>query len=116
MKLLRLPVEKYLNPYITKWIRAIEKIEVKNRCKVPFFIGKYQDEVYYDVLNMDACQLLFGRPWQYDLDAQHAGKENVYRLEKNGVKFTLLPLRSGARLKVPKVDKRTCFYYHSLGV
>ena len=53
--------------------------------------------------------MLFGIPWQHDLDAQHAGKENVYRLEKNGVKFTLLPLRSGARPKVPKVDKRTFF-------
>ena len=58
-------------------------------------IGKYQDEVYCDVVDMDACQLLFGRPWQSDLDAQHAGKKNVYYLEKNGVKFTLLPLRSG---------------------
>ena len=47
-------------------------------------------------------QLLFGRLWQYDLDAQHVGKENVYRLEKDGVKFTLLPLKSGARPKVPR--------------
>ena len=63
--------------------------------------------MYCDVVNIDACQLLFGRPWQYDLNAQDMGKENVYRLEKNGVKFTLLPLRSGAHPKVPKVDKRT---------
>ena len=58
---------------------------------------------------MDVCQLLFGRQWQYDLDAQHAGKDNVYRLEKNGVKFTLILLRSGARPKVLKVDKRIVF-------
>ena len=44
--------------------------------------------MYYDVIDMDACQLVFGRPWQFDLDAQHAGKENVYRLEKDRVKFT----------------------------
>ena len=65
--------------------------------------------MYCDVVDMDACQLLFGRLWQYDLDAQHAGKENVYCLEKNGIKFTLLPLRSEAHPKVPKVDKRTFF-------
>ena len=35
-------------------------------------------------------------------------------MEKNGVKFTLLPLRSGARPKVPKVDKRmSCTTTHS---
>ena len=60
------------------WIKAAEKIEVKERCKVPFFIGKYNDEVYCDVVDMDACQLLFGRHWQFDLDAQHVGRENVY--------------------------------------
>ena len=30
-------------------------------------------------------------------------------MEKNGVKFTLLPLRSRARSKVPKVDKQKIF-------
>ena len=63
MSLLRLPVEKHLNPYTIGLIKAAEKIEVKKRCKVPFFIGKYQDEVYCDVVDRDACQLLFGRPW-----------------------------------------------------
>ena len=57
--------------------------------------------MYYDVVDMDACQLQFGRPWQYDLDAQNVGKENVYRLEKNGVKFTLLPLRWISGLSLP---------------
>ena len=109
MKLLGLPIEKHLNPYTIGWIKATKKIEVKKRCKVPFSIVRYQDEVYCDMVDMDACQLLFGRLWQYDLDAQHAGKENVYTLEKNGVKFTLLPLRSGVCAKVPKVDKWTFF-------
>ena len=60
-----------------------------------FYIGRYQDEVYCDIVDMDACQLLFGRPWQFNLDAQHVGKENVHRLKKDGVKFTLLPLKNG---------------------
>ena len=55
MKLLRLPVEKYLNPYTVGWIKAAEKIEVKERCKVHFSIGKYQDEVYCNVVDLDAC-------------------------------------------------------------
>ena len=63
VKLLRLPIEKHPNPYTIRWIKVAEKIEVKERCKVPFFIGKYQDKVYCDVVDMDACQLSFWRPW-----------------------------------------------------
>ena len=68
MKLLKLLIEKHPNPYTIGWIKAAKKIEVKE-CKVPFSIGKYWDKVYCDVVDMDAFQLLFGRPWQYDLDA-----------------------------------------------
>ena len=49
---------------------------------------------------MDACQLLFGKPWQFDLDAVHTGRENVYLLEKDEARFILLPLRSGSHPKV----------------
>ena len=50
-------------------------------------------------MDIDACHLLFGRPWQFDSDAQHLGIENVYKLEKDGVRFTLFPLKSGSRPK-----------------
>ena len=58
-----------------------KKIEVKERCKVPFYIVKYLDEVYYDVVNMDGCHLLFEGPWQFDSDVQHSRRDNVYQLE-----------------------------------
>ena len=109
VRVLKLPVEKHPNPYSIGWIKTAEKIEVKEWCKVLFSIGKYQAEVYYDVVDMDAYQLLFGRPWQFDLDVQHASRENVYWLEKDGVRFTLLLLRSGSRPKVSKADRRTFF-------
>ena len=96
MTVLKLLVERHPNPYSIGWIKAAEKIEVNEHCKVPFSIGKYRDEVYCGVANMDACQLLFGRPWQYDLDVQHARRENVYRLEKDEVRFTMFLLRGGS--------------------
>ena len=55
VNLLKLLVEKHPNPYTIGWIKAAEKIEVKERCKVPFSIGKYRDEVYCDVVDMNAC-------------------------------------------------------------
>ena len=100
MKELKLPVEKHPHPYTIGWIKAAEKIEVNERCKVPFSIGKYRDEVYCDVVEMDAHHLLLGRHWQFDSDARHPGRNNVYRLEKDGVSFTLFLLTSGSRPKV----------------
>ena len=47
--------------------------------------------MYYDVVDMDACHILFGRPWQYDLNAKHLGRKNMYQLEKGGVQNTLVP-------------------------
>ena len=75
--MLKLPVEKHPSSYSIGWIKVAEKIEVKECCKVPFSIGKYQDKVYCDVVDTDAFQLLFGRPWQFDLDAQHTSRKNV---------------------------------------
>ena len=46
--------------------------------------------------------MLFERPWQYDVDAQHVGKDNLYKLEKGGVKYTLLPLKVARRSKTKK--------------
>ena len=74
---------------------------------MPFSIGKYRDEVYCDIVDMDACHLLFGRPWQYDVDAQHAGKDNQYRLEKDGIRYALLPLKLLSRPKGFKPEGRS---------
>ena len=62
VKVLNLPIEKHPNPCTIGRIKAAEKIEVTEQYKVPFSIGKYKDEVYCDIVDIDACHLLFGRP------------------------------------------------------
>ena len=59
---LQLEMETHPSPYAIRWIKEVGGIRVHERCKVSFSIGKYNDEVYYDVVDMDAYHILFGRP------------------------------------------------------
>ena len=57
-----------------------------------FSIGKYSDEVVYDVMPMQASHLLLGRPWQFDRHVLYDGYRNRYSFDHNGYKFKLTPL------------------------
>ena len=59
------------------------------------------------IIDTDAYHLLFGQLWQYDVDAQHARKENLYKLEKDRVKYTLLPLGVVPHSKGSKPEGRS---------
>ena len=41
---------------------------------------------------MNACHLLLGRPWQFDLDATHGGRSNNYSFVHMGVHHVLKPM------------------------
>jgi hypothetical protein len=63
---------------------------------VSFFVGKkYFDNAWCDVVSMDACHILLGRPWQYDLSVVHDGRKNTYSLIIKGKKIVLAPCREG---------------------
>ena len=64
---LGLATGKHTNPYKLSWLKRGNEVIVSKRCLVSFSIGlKYKDNAWYDVVVMDACHLLLGRPWQYD--------------------------------------------------
>ncbi|GJY32427.1 RNA-directed DNA polymerase [Tanacetum coccineum] len=46
--------------------------------------NKYQDEVWCDVVPMDACHLLLGRPWQFDRWTIHDGWRKTSSFNKDG--------------------------------
>ncbi|GKD60374.1 putative reverse transcriptase domain-containing protein [Tanacetum coccineum] len=68
------------------------EVTVSKRVHVPFFMGNtYKDNVWCDVVPMNACHLLLGRPWEYDRDITHNGRTNTYSFLFGGVKITLMP-------------------------
>ena len=87
---LQLEMKTYPTLYAIRWIKEVGGIRVNERCKVLFSISNYNDEVYCDVVDMDACHILSRCPWWYDVDAKHLVKSNLYQLEKGGIKYTLV--------------------------
>nr|XP_033511296.1 uncharacterized protein LOC117276070 [Nicotiana tomentosiformis] len=83
---------KHPRPYRLQWFNDSGEVKVNKKCMVSFKIGRYADEVLCDIVPMQACHLLLGRPWQYDRSAFHDGRKNRYSLEHNGKKYILAPL------------------------
>jgi hypothetical protein len=42
---------------------------------------------------MDACHIILGRPWQFDMDAIYKGHDNVYIFMSKGQKVVLGPIK-----------------------
>lgn len=55
---------------------------------------------------MDACQILLGRSWQYDVNATHKGRFNVFVFEWKGKKITLHPTNDKLVLQILMVGEQ----------
>jgi hypothetical protein len=60
---------------------------------VEFKIGGYNDKILCDVIPMDVCHLLLGKPWKYDRNVIRDGRINTYTLKKNGRTHTFLLIK-----------------------
>jgi hypothetical protein len=72
------------SPYKVSWLQKGHQVTVTKQCLVEFKIEGYIDDILCDVIPMDVCHLLLGRPWKYDINFIHDGRKNTYTLEKNG--------------------------------
>ena len=83
-------------PHCIEWLYNSGCPKVTHKVRVKFNIGTYYDEVICDVVPMNVCQLLLGRPWQYDHNAIHEGRSNTYVFRDVGIKRVLQPMGNHA--------------------
>jgi hypothetical protein len=73
---LSLPTHAHPHLYHIQWLNDGGKIKVTHSIRVPFSLGFYSDYADCDVIPIETCSLLLGRPWQYDTDSLHHGRSN----------------------------------------
>ena len=89
---LNLQVVPHPKPYKLQWINEDGELVVDKQVKVKFFIGNYKDNVLCDVVPMEACHMLLGKPWQFDKKTLHNGLTNEISFTHKKKKFVLNPL------------------------
>jgi hypothetical protein len=82
----------HLTLYKVSWLQKGHQVKVTKQCLVGFKISGYRYEILCDVIHMDVCHVLLGRPLRYDRNFIHDGRRNTYTLDKNGRTHMLLPI------------------------
>jgi hypothetical protein len=103
---LELKMCKHPSPYRVTWLQKGHQVRVTKQCLVNFKMGEYRDEILCDVIPMDVCHILLGRPWQYDRNLVHDGRMNTYTLEKDGKLHKLLLIKDKYREVKPKANSQ----------
>lgn len=71
---------------------------------VEFEIGTYHDTVECDVVSMNVCHLLLGRPWQYNHAVIHKGRTNQHKFMWNN-KEVILRLLTPSQIVNDNIQK-----------
>lgn len=90
---LELPLEKHPQPFKLSWVDDTS-IPVMHHYSLTFSLGNsYEDTLWCDVIPMQACHVLLGRPWLYDRRVLYDGFVNTYTFLYKDKKIVLKPMR-----------------------
>ena len=83
-------------------------MQISSRCLLSFSIGNnYEDEIWCDIVPMDASHVLSGRPLLFHRSVMPDGQLNTYTFAKDHKKITLTPLKPTSQRKpqdTPSMD------------
>nr|KYP31328.1 Transposon Ty3-I Gag-Pol polyprotein [Cajanus cajan] len=92
-------------PYQLHWLNEDGDIIVDKQVKVKFFMGNYEHHVVCDIVLMEACHILLGRPWKFDKKTMDHGLTNEITFTHKKKKFVLHPLSSSQVIEDQKKKK-----------
>ena len=76
---LKLMVTPHPKPYTIQWLNQSKGLQITQRYLISLSIGKtYKDEIWCDVVPMDACHVLLGRRWLFYRSVIHDGRKHTY--------------------------------------
>jgi hypothetical protein len=90
VKQLGLKTKLHHKPYSLNWISKNHKFPITKKCVIKFAItSKFVDEVTCDVVPLEACGMVLGSPYLYDLKEIFFMEHNQYHLTKEGTKYVV---------------------------
>ena len=75
-------------------VNSYDKIKVTEITLIEFFIGSDKDSVDFDIVPLQACQLLLGKPQISKNNIVYNSIANKYYFKYNGRKITLIPMNA----------------------
>lgn len=81
-------------PYKLHWMNDCGELKVNKQAKVTITLGHYEDTILCDIVPMQACHILLGRPWQYDRRVVHDGYTNRFSFTFKVKNIVLKPMSS----------------------
>ena len=71
-----------VEPYVISWIDAEHRVLVEWVALVKFTLGTCKDYDIFDVTTLTTCDLILGRPWQFDREMIYEARPNVIHFSK----------------------------------
>jgi len=91
---LAFPILPHPNPYKLQWINDDEGMVVNQQVEVNFSIGNFEDSMLCDIVPIEVCHVLLGRPWLFERETIHHGHTNEITFTQQERKIVLHPLIS----------------------
>ena len=99
---LNLQLIPHPKPYKLQWINKDGELTVDKQVNVELSVGNYKDKFLCDVVPMEACHILLGRPWQFDKKTMHNGFTNEITFTHKEKKFIIYPFAPSQVVKDQK--------------
>ena len=66
------------HPYNIQWVNSYDRIKVTEIVRIEFSIGFYKGSLDFDIVHLQVCQLLLGKPWISENNIVHDKIANKY--------------------------------------